>query len=310
MDSSISQQIKIGIFVVVGILILLAGIFLIGSKKNMFSNTYTIYAVFRNAGGLRAGNNVRFGGVDVGTIKSVRILKDTVIRVDMIIQSAMKVFIKKDAIASVSSDGLMGDKLLSIAPGAPNAPVLEAGKQISTEEPTDFAAIINKFSTVASNAQVITGALADMALQIKEGNGSVSRLLYRNDLALSLEGSLNNLKNITGSVNGITAYIQSGKGSLGSLIYTDSLSKSLSQTVSSANFALLTIQKAADNFSENMKALQGNYFLKGYFKKKNKAKADSLNAGAEDIEMNDAELESIKENADKELQRRHSKDGK
>ena len=301
MNTSASQKIKIGIFVIVGILLLVAGIFLIGSKKNMFADTYTIYGVFRNAGGLQKGNNIRFGGVNIGTVKDIRIMKDTVVRVDMIIQTEMREFIKKDAAVTVSSDGLMGDKLLNIEPGTPNAPILTAGSQIRTEEPVDFGSIITKFNVVADNAKVITGSLADMAVQIKTGNGTISRLLYRNDLAMGLENTLNNATAITGSVNGIATYIKSGKGSLGALIYTDTLAKNLEYTVA-------TVQKAADNFSENMKALQGNIFFKGYFKKKAKAAADSSKALVDnEPEMSDADLLQIKEDADKEIERRRIK---
>jgi phospholipid/cholesterol/gamma-HCH transport system substrate-binding protein len=313
MNASASQKIKIGLFVVAGIVVLIAGVFLIGSKKNMFSKTYTVYGTFRNTGGLQEGNMIRFGGVNVGTVERIRILTDTVVRVDMLIQSDKREFIKNDVVASVGSDGLMGDKLLSIAPGSPTAPLLEAGGQIRTAEPVDFGSIIAKFTTVAENAEVITGALAGMALQIKNGNGSISRLLYRNDLAVGLEGTMNNARSITSSLNDIGAHIQSGQGSLGSLIYTDSLSKGLEHTVSTANFALATVQKAANEFGENMKALQGNYFLRGYFKKKAKGVNDVVNdaikenAAEEQSDMTEAELEQMRDEADKELKRRREK---
>jgi phospholipid/cholesterol/gamma-HCH transport system substrate-binding protein len=305
MNASASQKIKIGLFVLVSILVLIAGVFLIGSKKNMFSSTYTVWGNFKNTGGLQVGNNIRFGGVNVGTVKNIRILTDTVIRVDMVIQTDKREFIKNDVIATVGSDGLMGDKILTILPGSPNASLLASGSQMRTEEPTDYGAIINKFTTVANNAEVITGALAQMSLQIKNGNGSISRLLYRNDLAMGLEGTLNNAKSITGSLQDIATHIKSGRGSMGSLLYTDSLANGVNRTVASANYALLTVQKAADNFSENMKALQGNYFLKGYFKKKAKAQADSVKAmQEEEPDMDDAELELIRTNAEKEIERR------
>lgn len=305
MTASASQKIKIGLFVVVSILLLVAGVFLIGSKKSMFASTFDAWGTFKNTGGLQVGNNIRFGGVNIGTVKNIRILSDTVIRVDMVIQSDKREFIKNDVVATVGSDGLMGDKLLTIMPGSPSAPLLAPGSKMRTEEPTDYGVIINKFTTVANNAEVITGALADMSLQIKSGNGSISRLLYRNDLALGLEGTMNNARNITGAMEGIAAHIQSGRGSIGELIYTDTLSNALGRTVNSANYALLTVQKAADNFSENMRALQGNYFFRGYFKKKAKAQADSLKAAEEEnTEMDDAELEQMRNEADKELQRR------
>jgi phospholipid/cholesterol/gamma-HCH transport system substrate-binding protein len=305
MNASASQKIKIGAFVIVSILILVAGVFLIGSKKNMFSSTYTVWGNFKNTGGLQEGNNIRFGGVNVGTVKNIRILTDTVIRVDMVIQTDKRDFIKNDVVATVGSDGLMGDKVLTLLPGSANAPLLAAGSQMRTSEPTDYGAIINKFTTVANNAEVITGALAEMSLQIKNGNGSISRLLYKNDLAMGLEGTMNNAKSITGSMQDIVTQIKSGKGSIGSLLYTDSLSNGVNRTVSSANGALVTVQKAADNFSENMRALQGNYFLKGYFKKKAKAQADSAKANLEaEPEIDDAELELIRTNAEKELEHR------
>jgi phospholipid/cholesterol/gamma-HCH transport system substrate-binding protein len=305
MNASASQKIKIGLFVIVSILVLIAGVFLIGSKKNMFSSTYTVWGNFKNTGGLQEGNNIRFGGVNIGTVKNIQILTDTVIRVDMVIQTDKRAFIKNDVVATVGSDGLMGDKILTILPGSPDAPLLASGGQMRTAEPTDYGAIIDKFATVANNAEVITGALADMSLQIKNGNGSISRLLYRNDLAMGLEGTMNNAKAITGSMQDIATQIKSGRGSIGSLIYTDSLANNVNRTVLSANYALLTVQKAADNFSENMKALQGNYFLKGYFKKKAKAQADSTKESMEEQpEIDDAELEIIKANAEKELERR------
>jgi len=308
MNTTSSQVIKLGAFVIGGILILLVGIFLIGSKKNMFSSTYGVYGIFKNAGGLKAGNNVRFGGVDVGTIQRITIVKDTIVRVDIIIKTKMSEFIKTDAVATIGSDGLMGDKLLEIEPGSPNAKVLAAGGQMRTQEPVDFGGIINKFSTVADNATVITGALADMALEIKHGDGSISRLLYRNDLALGLEGTLNNAKSITSSLDDIALHIQSGQGSLGALVYTDSLSNNLNRTVSSANAALATVQVAANNFGEDMRALQSSFLFKKYFKKKAKAEADSAKSeGDDEPEMNDAELQQIKDDADKELQRRHTK---
>jgi len=308
MNATTTQKTKIGLFVIISLLILVAGVFLIGSKKNMFSSTFSVYGTFRNTGGLQVGNIVRFGGVNIGTVQRIHIQTDSVVRVDLIIQSDKREFIKMDVVATVGSDGLMGDKLLEIGPGSPSAPLLAEGGKIRTAEPTDFGAIIAKFSVVADNAATITGALSNMALQIKNGDGSISRLLYKNDLSKGLEGTMNNAKNITGAMQEIATRIKSGQGSIGSLIYTDSLSKGLEHTVSSANAALLTVQKAADNFSENMRALQGNYFLKGYFKKKAKAQADSMKASEEGSpELDDAELEQIKADADKELQRRHEK---
>jgi len=302
MSTASSQKLKTGLFVVVGLLLLVVGIFLIGAKQNLFSSTFHLYGTFRNAGGLVAGNNVRFGGVNVGTVKGVHIQNDTTVRVDMIIQADKREFIKADAVASISSDGLMGDQLLVISPGSPTSKPLGDGDRIRTQEPTDYGAIIAQFTRVANNAEVITGALASMSTQLQSGQGSIGRLMYSDALARGLEGTMQNAQSVTGSLQAIGAQIKSGQGSLGSLVYTNRLADDLDATVN-------TINQAAYNFSENMRALQGNILFRGYFRKKARARADSTEqlqeaTDEDEDELSDEELQRFRDEADRELERR------
>ena len=120
MKTNASQKIRTGIFAITGILIFVTGIFLIGSKKNMFGDTFMIYGTFNNVGGLEVGNNIRFAGINVGTVDDIRIISDTTIRVDMLMKEDVRPFLKADALASIGGDGLMGDKLITIASGSAN----------------------------------------------------------------------------------------------------------------------------------------------------------------------------------------------
>ncbi len=307
-----SQKVRIGIFTVVGLLLLIAGIFLIGRQKSLFTTTYQLYGTFRNIGGLQVGNNVRFSGITAGTVEDIRILNDTTVRVDMRIQSKYQPYIKDDALAAIGSDGLMGDKLVTITPGTHSVNELRDGARIATAEPMDMDKMLAQFTAVANNATVITGALADMAKDIKEGKGSIGRLMTNEQLAIGLEGTLANTQRISGSLADLSAQIKSGKGSMGQLIYTDNLSKDIHQVMTSADQALVTVQTAADNFSENMRALQGNFFLRGYFKKKAKNEAEQ-NANLEkaiqtdDSDLSEEELEQIRQSADKALQEKRGK---
>lgn len=153
-----------------------------------------------------------------------------------------------------------------------------------------------------------------MAVQIRKGNGTISKLLYTDDLSRSLEGTAYNAQRLTSSLADITAHVKSGKGSMGNLLYTDTLSTNLNKTAASANTALATINEAAYGFSENMKALQGNFFLRGYFKKKakEKAKADTtaVIAVSDDIDpdMDEEELEELIAEAKKALDAKRKKD--
>ena len=146
-----------------------------------------------------------------------------------------------------------------------------------------------------------------MAVQIRTGNGTINKLLYTDDLSKSLEATASNAQAITGSLAGIASYIRSGKGSVGSLIYTDTLSNSLASAGIRANAAMTAIQEGALGFSENMKALQGNYFLKGYFKRKAKEELkgknnkDSLVSTDRDDDLDEEELKNIIAEAQKAL---------
>jgi phospholipid/cholesterol/gamma-HCH transport system substrate-binding protein len=304
MKTTMSQKTRIGLFTVTGLLILVAGIFIIGKKKNIFGDTFHIYGTFNNVGGLQVGNNIRFAGINVGTVEDISIVSDTMIRVDMVLQSKIKPFLKSTSFASIGSDGLMGDKLITITPGAANTVVLANGSRIITINPLDFDKSIAKLTKVAANAEIISGELAAMSIQIREGKGSMGRLLYHDDLAKGLEGTVNNAQNITGSLASITSEIKQGKGSLGRLLYNDTLAKSLEGTAAHASTTMATINDAAFGFSENMKALQGNFLFKGYFKRQAKAKEKAaaiaaVNIDSTEMELNDADMAEIEAAAQK-----------
>ena len=304
MKTTASQKTKMGIFTAAGILILIVAIFIIGKKKNIFGDTFAIYGTFNNVGGLQEGNNIRFAGINIGTVEEISIISDTLIRVDMVLQSKIRPFLKSNSFASIGSDGLMGDKLITITAGKDNSVLLPNGGRIITLNPLDFDKSIAKLTNVASNAEIISAQLAAITVQIGEGKGSVGRLLYSDQLARNVEGTANNAERITASLADMAGEIRSGKGSLGRLLYNDTLAKSLEGTAANAKMTMASINDAAFGFSENMKALQGNIFFRGYFKKKEKErlKTAAENAAIVDsatIELSDAELEEIDAAAEK-----------
>jgi phospholipid/cholesterol/gamma-HCH transport system substrate-binding protein len=231
MQNKTSQKIKVGIFTTATILLLLIGIFLIGRNKSMFRSTIILYGTFKNVGGLLEGNNIRFVGINVGTVESIDILTDSTARVGLRVQKKVQPFIKQGAIASISSDGLMGDKLVAISSGTNTTKPVNDGDAINTVEPMQLDKVMGRISGVAENAEVITGQLAGIVTQVNQGKGSVGRLLYSDSLAKSLEG-----------------------------------------TISEAKGTMRSAHKGAEGFSENMEALKHNFLLRGYFRKKEKAR--------------------------------------
>jgi phospholipid/cholesterol/gamma-HCH transport system substrate-binding protein len=312
MKITTSQKIKTGIFTIVGILILVAAIFVIGSNKNMFGNTFNIYGTFKNVGGLQIGNNIQFAGIKVGTIENISFVSDTIIRVDMRMSADVKPFLKKDAVATVASSGLMGDKIISITPGSDTEKqLLKDGDQIAAVDPVGMEEIIAKFTNVADNAGIITSELAAMATQIRDGDGSISRLLYTNTLSNSLEGTSANAQKMTASLAGITAKINAGEGSIGSLVNTNTLSNRIDQVMITTDSAVGNIQEAAGRLSENMLAMQSSFLFRGYFKRKAKEageQADSLATDLDDeLDMTEEELEEMVIEAQKALDAKRKK---
>ena len=117
MEKSTGNKVKLGIFVSAGFALLIACIYLIGERKQLFSNTFHVSGIFKNISGLQIGNNVRFSGINVGIVDGIEQLTDTTVKVDMLIDDDTRKFMKKNAKAIIGSDGLMGNKIVMITPG-------------------------------------------------------------------------------------------------------------------------------------------------------------------------------------------------
>ncbi|MBC7553489.1 MAG: MCE family protein [Taibaiella sp.] len=194
MKTTPGQKIKIGVFTIVTLLLLLGAIFILGKSKSMFGENFNLVATFKNVSGLQEGNNVRFLGINVGTIKTIEIVSDTLARVRLTVKEEVHKFIKNDAVASIGSDGLMGDKLVNIVSISDTGKIIGNDMAITTVEPTDFTKTLNKINNIADNAEVITYNLAGIATRINEGKGSIGRLLNSDKLAKNLEGTVSSLQ--------------------------------------------------------------------------------------------------------------------
>ncbi|CAH8283202.1 phospholipid/cholesterol/gamma-HCH transport system substrate-binding protein [Mariniflexile fucanivorans] len=189
-----AYKVKLGIFVSIGILILFIIIFFIGSNQNLFSSKFKINTNFRNVSGLQVGGQVRFSGIAVGTIESVSIINDSTVNVVAMMDKDVKKFIKKDSKASITSEGVIGDKLLMISQGSSSAPEIKDGSFIQSMEPVEFDDILASIKITAENAEVITDELATMLIDINEGEGTLGKLLNDEGVARDMEKTMENLR--------------------------------------------------------------------------------------------------------------------
>lgn len=204
MKISSSQKIKIGLFTVLGLLVLILGIYFIGNQKNMFSSTFMCYGVFRNVSGLQVGNNVRFEGINVGVVQDINIESDSTVRVDLAINNNVKKFIKNDAKLSIGSDGLMGDKLVIIAPGITSTEVIKNNGRLTAVNPLEIDKIVAKLSIVADNAEKITDGLSEIVDKVNHGHGSIAKLLNNDAMANELHETVKQAKSTIQNVHSTT----------------------------------------------------------------------------------------------------------
>jgi len=194
-------KIRLGLFVAGGLLLLTLGIFIIGKQKNTFSSVIRIVSDFRNVSGLQVGNNVRFSGINVGTVDHISIINDTTVRVGIIVETEVRRYIKKDCILSIGSEGLIGDRFVSISQSETNAPEIKDGEMLASELPLDTDAIMNSLAVSAANAEVISGELADIVWNLNHGNGTLGRLINDSSMADNLESTMHNLKSSSKSLD-------------------------------------------------------------------------------------------------------------
>lgn len=194
MEKTNSQKIQLGIFVIIGTLVFLAAIYFIGNKQNMFGNTSHLKAVFVNVNGLQPGNNVRYAGIDIGTVKEIEMINDTTISVHMIIDNKIMEHIKKNAIATISSDGLVGNMIINIIPGKGAAQKVGNGDTIQSYSRIGTDAMLETLNVTNENAAMLTADLLKITQEITQGNGTVGLLIRDTLMAQDLKATMSYLR--------------------------------------------------------------------------------------------------------------------
>jgi phospholipid/cholesterol/gamma-HCH transport system substrate-binding protein len=240
------QNIKLGLFVVIGVLLFLVSVIFIGSENNVFSRTFTAYAVFKNVEGLKKGDNVWLSGVKIGTVHDVNIVSEGKVVVMLTLKDRQNAFIKKDATAFIGSDGLVGNKIVVIRPGA-SAYTLEDTDTIGAFSPADTQDLINIARDVGENTRSLTYDLKLLSKKVSDGQGVVGELMTDGDIAQDLRAAVDGLRSTS---------IQTTKasGELASMMYKLNHGDGLVNTL--ATDTMLT--KVFDETLTNVKEVSRN----------------------------------------------------
>lgn len=187
-------KIRLGIFIAGGLALFVFAIFIIGKQKNLFNPVFKLTTTFYSISGLQVGNNIRFSGINVGTVDNIKIINDSTVRVDMMIKKDVQQFIKSDCEAAIGSEGIIGDRLLVITQGSSDAPMVRDGQQLTSTEPIETDAIMASLKVSAWNAEIITEQLAEVITKINSGNGTLGRLIQDSTIAENINQTIVNLK--------------------------------------------------------------------------------------------------------------------
>jgi phospholipid/cholesterol/gamma-HCH transport system substrate-binding protein len=159
---------KLGALVIAGLLFLVLTLYMIGKNQNIFGSSITIVSVVEDVSGLMAGNNVRYKGMNIGTVRSVEMAEDGKIHVRAYVRERMKHFIQMNSYTSISTDGLMGNKLLLIVPVEGEARTIDEGDTLYARPGTDMDNLLGKLDESSdylahtlSNLALVSDRLAD-----------------------------------------------------------------------------------------------------------------------------------------------------
>lgn len=194
MKKTSNEKFKLGLFVITGLLLFTIGIYLIGERQNIFGTNVLISVEFPNVNGLQKGNNVRYSGINVGTVEAISMLNDSVIKVDLLIETNMISHIKKDAIATIGTDGLVGNMIVSILPGKGKGASVEAGDFIKSYTKIGADDMLNTLSVTNENAALLTVDLLKITNAINNEKGTLGMLINDSLTSKNLKETIVNLK--------------------------------------------------------------------------------------------------------------------
>ena len=237
MGAESAKNLRLGMFVLAGTLLLILTLYLIGVKQNLFGSTFTLRAEFHNVNGLMPGNNVRFTGIDIGTVESVEIINDSTVSVIMVIENKVQGFIKKNSLAAVGTDGLMGNKLVNIFSVQGPGEVVEDGDLLKSKPALNTDDMLKTLNTTNNNIRDISLQIKTMVERLNSPN-SLWNILMDTTLAENVKQAIVSIKitgkksaMITGDLSRIVKHVKEGKGSVGGLLMDTVLSSGLHQSI-------------------------------------------------------------------------------
>ncbi|MFD2870992.1 MlaD family protein [Mucilaginibacter ximonensis] len=318
------RAITVGLFLGLGLLVFLLGVFTLGSQSKSFSKSIHISAVFDDVAGLKTGNSVWFSGVKVGSITKIKFIGPGQVNVVMAVDEASQQYVHRNAGVHIGSDGLIGNKIIVIDGGSPQAPIVEDGDVLQAEKMTSTDDMLKVLQQNNQNLLSITSDFKMLSRKILQGKGTVGTLMADSVVGNQFKTAMNNFEHTSASASRLAGQLEkfstkmNTKGGLADKLLTDTATfatikaatTQLKAAADNANVLTQNLKTASDKMNrtdnaigvllndpksaaklqstfdnlqqgsiklnDDLEAAQHNFLLRGFFKDRAKAKADSI----------------------------------
>jgi len=262
------KAVIVGIFVLVGLGLLVAIILIMGGQRKSFARTIHVTAIFDDVSGLQQGNNIWLAGVKVGTVRTISFNTNSKVMVNMSILASMRPYIHQDAKAKISSESLIGNKIVVLTQGSPQSPLVQSGDTLKIQASLNTEDMMNTLQQNNTNLLAITTDLKNMTGRLAKGQGSLGKMLQDETLVNTLQRTLNTLNTAAGNTNAFTADLSrytaslQTKGSLANELVTDTIVFNrlrssvitLKQIAQSAEAVVDNLNKASSDLNTSLKS--------------------------------------------------------
>lgn len=297
----------VGAFVVLGLLLFAVGLFLIGDRRMLFSDTFEVYAEFSRIAGLENGAIVRVAGMNAGEVNAIHLpaSPSAKFRVRLRVREDLRQLIRLDSVASIQNDGLVGNKFVQVESGTDGSPPVPEGGTIQSREPFDLA---HMFQRVNETIDLVTATITDVKAGVDEALGAVSATAADaqalvGDIGAELTAVTSTANRVAADVQAMVADVKAGRGSVGKLMTDDAFYERLKtiageaeRTVGNLREASESAKRAIDDFrgekgpvrgvaadlqqslaaaretlndlAETTEALKRNFFFRGFFNRR------------------------------------------
>ena len=307
----------VGAFVIGGVVLFTAGLFLIGNRRMLFTETFRVYAEFSEIAALDNGAKVRVAGMDAGEVENIRVPTGPKgrFRVRMRVREDLHPLIRLDSVATIQTDGLVGNKFVQIESGTEPSPVVADQGTIHSREPFDIADLMQKMSDTIDTVNTM---LTDVKSNIDSALASVTDVArdaqdLMNEVSGDVRTILASADRMTSNLTEIVDGVRKGRGTIGKLVNDDTLYTSVKTMMADAEKAVANVREASEqakgaiadfrgeggpmkgltgdlhqtvaaardamtDLAENTEALKRNFFFRGFFNRRGYFDLDDVTA--------------------------------